>query len=172
MRNRVADMPRKQQTRVAPNRKNVAQPKKRSAPGRAQPKKRVAPARAQPKKRAAPAGPGNGTGRPEGLYKADGSRIKSPSAYVANFEKQGQTQTLFNARGQVVNNPAAYVARMMENEGNGPSKPRRAAGKVSYYGQPGRLAQGMFAQRQKTALTKRMRARPTQSRPARRGPVR
>lgn len=108
--------------------------------------------------------------RPEGLYKEDGSRIKNPAAYVANFEQRGQSQTLLNARGQVVKNPAAYVAKMMENEGQRSAgqgrRPagmaaRGPAGKVSYYGKPG---SGTLAQRLKSALTSGMRARSAQTR--------
>lgn len=108
--------------------------------------------------------------RQEGLYKEDGSRIKNPAAYVANFEQRGQSQTLLNARGQVVKNPAAYVARMMENEGQQPAgKGRRPAGmaakgtggKISYYGKPG---SGTLADRLKTALSSGMRARSAQTR--------
>jgi len=108
--------------------------------------------------------------RQDGLYKEDGSRIKNPAAYVANFEQRGQSQTLLNARGQVVKNPAAYVAKMMENEGQRPAGQGRrpagmaakgTAGKVSYYGKPG---SGTLADRLKMALSSGMRARSGQTR--------
>jgi hypothetical protein len=133
------------------------------------PKKRVAPARdsrmrSAPKRTPALAREGSAAERPEGLYKADGSRIKNPSAYVANFEIHGQSQTLFNARGQVVKNPAAYVARMLENEGirkKTSIAPQRAGGKITYYSRPAKTSS--LGQRLKSALTSGMRARAARS---------
>jgi len=121
------------------------------------------------RKRVAPNRERNQQERSEGLYKEDGSQIKNPSRYVANFEVNGQSHPLFNARGQVVQNPAAYVAKMMENAQGQPTQkrgfaqrnraalvPQSNAGKSSYYGKPG---SGTLAQRLKTALTSGMRGR-------------
>jgi len=127
-------------------------------------KKRVAPSRLEGRSRAAPSRPSQALPREAGLYKGDGSKIKNPAAYVANFKERGQSQPLFTATGEVVNNPEAYVMKMMKAEGR---DERRAAGsQVSYYGpaggRAGKLGEGLFAKRLRASLANGMRLRAAQ----------
>merc|ERR1712176_566869 len=70
-------------------------------------------------------GGGIATGTPRGsstrgsmgddlLYKADGTVVRDPAAYVAAFEKKGGMYEggLFNAKGVEIRDPIAYIARM------------------------------------------------------------
>merc|ERR1712107_853213 len=92
--------------------------------------------------------------RAQGLYKADGSKIKNPAAYVANFAARGQSQPLYTATGEVINNPEAYVKKMMKSEGQEDRRP--AGNRVSYYGpaggRSGRLGEGLFAKKLRASL--------------------
>ena len=46
------------------------------------------------------------------LFKADGTAIRNPAAFVAGIEKNGYTDKIFDANGQVIRDPVKYVASM------------------------------------------------------------
>mmetsp|Transcript_87933 Transcript_87933/g.152369 ORF Transcript_87933/g.152369 Transcript_87933/m.152369 type:complete len:387 (+) Transcript_87933:1-1161(+) len=85
-------------TRKAPASRRVKGASSRAAPA---PKKRKA---AKP------------SSRPEGLYKANGARIKNVDGYVAKIEMNGYTQPLFTADGVEIRNPVAYAAKLADKQ--------------------------------------------------------
>jgi len=100
----------------------------------------------------------------KGLFKANGAKIKNPSAYVANFDSQGHREPLFNAHGEEIKNPVAYVAKMMQNESRQTKKvlvPQTRGKKVTYYSKLGKGSQTDIIAQMHAQLSS-MRARASQ----------
>merc|ERR1712070_181672 len=45
----------------------------------------------------------------EGMFKADGTRIRNPAAFVAGIEKRGYNEDLFDGAGKKIRDPVAFV---------------------------------------------------------------
>merc|ERR1712064_266363 len=90
-------------------------------------------------------------------YKANGTRIKNPSAFVAKFEAD-RDGPVFNSRMQEIKNPVAYVAKMLQNEKKKGARlgmvPTSTDGKLSYYGKSPGMS---LAQRLKSTLASSLR---------------
>mmetsp|Transcript_110246 Transcript_110246/g.311017 ORF Transcript_110246/g.311017 Transcript_110246/m.311017 type:complete len:352 (-) Transcript_110246:140-1195(-) len=51
------------------------------------------------------------------LFKADGTPIRNPAAFVAGIEKRGYNETIYGADGKEIRDPSRYVAGMAKKEG-------------------------------------------------------
>lgn len=47
------------------------------------------------------------------MFKADGTPVRNPEAFVAGIEKHGYTETIYGPDGSPIKNPVAYVAAML-----------------------------------------------------------
>lgn len=59
----------------------------------------------------------------QGIFKADGTPIRNPAAFVAGIEKGGYKEPIFGADGGPIRDPVAYVAAMSKRQ-EGPDSSR------------------------------------------------
>merc|ERR1712137_554762 len=82
---------------------------------------------------------------PKKMFKADGTPIKNPKAYVDKIKTNGYTEPLFTEGGDEIRDPVSFLAKNgTKSAGRGAGvkelQPVVASGMISYYGKVGRTA--------------------------------